>query len=993
MKEARMEITTIILSLEVSLILGLVHGLHCNEKEYATIGQDVVIDCQLRFVSNVYWYSEKTSFDSPLVKIENKRKVILEAGEGNYDISETGALLIKDVVEERCGLYKVVIVNKDATFEEAIVRLEISNKPRQECLVVSLCDSCYCSSDAKTNHNVSCSVLGARPQVNVSLITENKDLYNVTVRHNTDTDTFDTIAYKEVSMDTCGSKLSVRCTVVGSNIFGIKDSSMDLNSAPCIQTTDTLSDATAKDEEIFAFLDDFRLVIVVASVVTAVVICMVVIVCVTVCKKGRNDNSKKEHQDSNIELNATEPLLTHSSPLPEGEMEKLIKHLQDRYQSMSYIKPLPWGEKVLIDELYTETNCNVSFPKSPTVTKTSTSLLDPTVSQQIKRALFIADIGHGKTTLRQYLACQWTKKELKEQKKEILFILPLTGIDINTGIGEQLHKTLPGDTNISREQVCDIILKRKCHLLLDGLDEISQHENTSPGVSPGDISIKRLLNESMLNQYPHLRLWVTSRKIDQSKCIYGKPYVEVEILGFNVDGIETYVRKTLEYYKRLKPYKKIIIHQDGSNDSSNSLPKNKETNKENDAEIIHKTISTLDQSDLVQIFKDTPMFIVMFIHIIMSKLLQINGAIYELNINKMSSLVSSVITCLDRRFMEKPGNKAKLTELRLVRMKLAKASLNYDLDKGESIKNSDLKEARLQAHELEMAQSVGYIKPFKALHSVGVSKSDNIVFSHDYIQELFIAEYIDLEDLDVLKRILQTLKANKIEENIRSSRSLRFFCGICTTTKRVEALKFLLINGCWNTLTDCMFESENVEDILDIDFNAESVKPSTLLQNYPSHSKMEVLRLDERYHQNAFKLFMGKCLRSNLHFDSISIGAECPLKFLLSLTLPVVDTVELHNISCVNKDSSHTVVNVILWAMSTNVKNRIRFLKGNVPQKIETENITKCNITIAYNSNGSGRGKDKILDLGSGTWKKPTIKEKIIYLGLHAKAPSHVSTT
>ncbi|PIK41274.1 hypothetical protein BSL78_21869 [Apostichopus japonicus] len=261
-------------------------GLHCNEKEYATIGQDVVIDCQLRFVSNVYWYSEKTSFDSPLVKIENEQKVILEAGKGNYDISETGALLIKDVVEERCGLYKVVIVNKDATYEEAFVRLELLNKPRQECLVVSLCDSCYCSSDAKTNHNVSCSVIGARPQVNVSLITENEDLFNVTVRHNTDTDTFDTIAYIEVSIDTCGSKLSVRCTVVGSNIFGIKDSSIDLNSAPCIQTTDTLTvSATAKDEEMFAFLDDLRLVIVVVFVVTAVVICMVVIVCVTVCKK------------------------------------------------------------------------------------------------------------------------------------------------------------------------------------------------------------------------------------------------------------------------------------------------------------------------------------------------------------------------------------------------------------------------------------------------------------------------------------------------------------------------------------------------------------------------------------------------------------------------------------------------------------------------------------------------------------------------------------
>ncbi|PIK60726.1 hypothetical protein BSL78_02349 [Apostichopus japonicus] len=945
-------------------------------KEYATIGQDVVIDCQLRVVSNVYWYSEKTSFDSPLVKIENEEKVILEAGKGNYDISETGALFIKDIVEERCGLYKVVIVNKDATYEEAFVRLELLNKPQQECLVVSLCDSCYCSTDAKTNHNVSCSVFGARPQVNVSLITENEHLFNVTVRHNTDTDTFDTIAYMEVSMDTCGSKLSVRCTVVGSNIFGIKDSSMDLSSAPCIQTTDTLTDATAKDEEIFAFFDGFRLVIVVAFVVTAVVICVVVIVCVTVCRKGRTGNSKKEYQEHDIGLNATEPLLTHASHLSEGEMEKLIKHLQDRYQSMSYIKPLPWGEKVLIDELYTETICNVTYPKSPTVTKTSKSLFDPKVSQEIKRALFIADIGHGKTTLRQYLACEWSKKELKEQKKEMLLILPLTRIDINTGIGEQLHKTLPGDMNITREQLCDIILKRKCHLLLDGLDEINQQEKTSDtdNVSPGDISLKRLLNESMLNQYPHLRLWVTSRKIDQSNCIYEKPYVEVEILGFNADEIKTYVRKTLNYYKRLNQREKKI--KNGLSDSSD-VPKDKETNDEKDSKIIEKTISTLDQNDLVQNFKDTPLFIVMFIHIIMSKLLKINGAINELNMNKMSSLVSSIITCLDRRFLEKQGNENMSRELQPLRMKLAKASLNDDLDINEWIKNFDLNEACLKAHELAMAQSVGYIKPIKALHSVGVSKSDYNVFSHDYIQELFIAEYIVSEELQTLRTILRSLTANETKENIRCFRIYRFICGISATTKRDEALKFLLINGCWNTLIDCMFESENFEDINDMDFNAESLKPSALLQQYTSDSNIEVVRLDERYHQNAFKLFMGLCLRSNVHFESISIGSECPLDFLLPLKLPMVDTFELHDISCDNKESSQTVVNIIVWAMSTHVTNRIRFLKGNIPAKIDSKWIGECNITIAYNPEGSGSINDRILDLKSGTWKKAATKKKI----------------
>ncbi|XP_071841779.1 uncharacterized protein [Apostichopus japonicus] len=811
----------VVLSLAVLMSYGLVYGLHCNKNEYATLGQNFAIDCHVENGSNVYWYNEKNMFGSPLVKLENGEKVVLKPAEGNYDITGTGALLIKGVIEERCGLYKIVSV-KDASYEEAFVRLELAIKPQQECLVVSLSDSCYCSSYAKINHNVSCSVLGARPQVNVSLITENEDLFNVTVRHNTDTDTFDTIAYKEVSMDTCGSKLTVRCTVIGSNIFGIKDSSMDLNSAPCIQTTDTHTDSTVKDEEVPVFLDGFRLVIIVAvSVGIAVMICLVVTVCFTVCKKVRNDNSTKEHQESGTELDVTKPLLAHpselsevlvrndnskkerqesdiqlrdteplvtqSSPLSEVQMDKLMNHLRDRYQSMSYIKPLPWGEKVLIDELYTETICNVTYDSSPTKTKTSKSLLDPKVSKQIKRALFIADIGHGKTSLRQYLACQWSKKKLKEKKKDTLFILPLTGVDITAGIGEQLHKTFPEDMNISREQLCDIILKGKCHLLLDGLDEISQQENTSSThvVSPGDIPIKRLLNESMLNQYPHLRLWVTSHKIDQSKCIYKQPYVKVEILGFNTNEIKTYVGKTLEYYKRITPTK--TLHNDDLTDASRSKPK-KQGIDEIYADLKEKTIHTLNQNDLVKDFKDTPLFIVMFIHIVVSKLLKINGAINELNINKMSSLVTSVISCLDRRFLEKPGNEAMLSEIQPLRMKLAKASLNYDIS--QSIVNFDLNEASLEAHEIEMAQSIGYIKPIKGLKKVGVSKSDYNVFSHDYIQEVCIAEYIVSEDLDILDKILRALKANQPDENIRISRILRFVCGI-SKKMRDKTLEYL----------------------------------------------------------------------------------------------------------------------------------------------------------------------------------------------------------
>ncbi|XP_071841775.1 uncharacterized protein [Apostichopus japonicus] len=864
------------ISLLVICLFSAGNTIQCTRRNYALIGNNVSMDCNLENFYEVYWYKDKTSSSTPLVKIVGGKKTVPTLEEGHYDINDNGALIIYDVKTEDYGHYTILCVYPDDAFVEDIVQLDAAIQPHQSCPAITNCSSCQCVSAPNEIHNVTCIINNARPLVNLGLLLETVVNYTVLFReegvtYDNSSDTWNSRAMIVVLIPNCDTTIRLRCTVIGENDFSVSDSILELTSDRCfVSATPTVS----LEHSVLTFFEDHWLFAVIVAL-SLIVLCTFVVICFAIKRNLRKDNSKNEHQGNDTELSATEPLLTHSSPLSEEQMDKLMNHLQYQYLSMSYIKPVPWGKKVLIDELYAEAIFNVTYPESPTEIKTSNSLLDPKYSQNIKRALFIADIGHGKTTLCQYLACQWSKKELNEKKKEMLFILPLTGIDINAGIGKQLHETLPGDVNIPIEQLCDIILKRKCHLLLDGLDEISQHENTPPDVSPSDISLKRLLNESNLNQYPDLRLWVTSRKIDQSKCIYEHVYVKVEMLGFNTEEIETYVGKTIEYYKRIKPCQTKTLHNDCLANAARS--KQKEQGKDEIyADLREKTIYTLNQNDLVTDFKDTPLFIVMFIHIIVSKLLNIKVSFFELNINKMSSLVSSVITCLDRSFLEKHGNEAILSALPPLRMELAKASLNYDIN--ESIKNFDLNETRLQAHRIEMAKSIGYIKPIKSLQNVGVSQCDYNMFSHDYIQEFCIAEYIVSGDLVASKKFLSALEANKTEENIRISRILRFICGI-SNKMRDETLKHLLETRRWNTLADCIYESENDEDILDMKNNEDSVKQFSLLLKNTSHIAMKVVRLDERYHQNSFKLFIGKCLRSN-----VSNGFAIFLTHVLSVT-------------------------------------------------------------------------------------------------------------
>lgn len=515
---------------------------------------------------------------------------------------------------------------------------------------------------------------------------------------------------------------------------------------------------------------------------------------------------------------------------------------------MTYIRPLGWGEDTSIHELYTGTMCHILDLNNDECNITSTSLSKSNFLDN-KRVLLIADIGQGKTALCKYMASQWLNKTKEEQKEEILFILQLNDIDITVGIGRNLHNLL--SLEITYEELCYIIRTRKCHILLDGLNNISQGNTKCKEKEDliGDIPVRRLFSDAMWNQYPHLKLWVTSRYVDEWNCIFKKPYTKVTLSGFDDKQIDEYVVKTVSYYKRLST---------SPNDASREFLQN-------------NVRSIFDQINSVNGFKTTIMLTVLFIHIITSQLLGVKRNFQEVNLNKLSPLVYSVIAYFNQRFADNSDDALETCKEKLasVRVKLGKHLFDSDLV-------APLEKTDTNKDWIQICQSAGYINHNKRRLKEKSPANANNYF--DYVEEYCVAEYISSNNSLRLEVILEKLGKNQV----KLSRILIFlFC--LSKTMAEQIFRHLAGEQLWNQLADCLYERENDDVIKDIENNdhvkiTDFVNPLNRLEGMPSQRTIRARCLDTRYHQNALKVFFVNSVQSNVShiccLCSLAIGSQ-----------------------------------------------------------------------------------------------------------------------
>ncbi|PIK34791.1 hypothetical protein BSL78_28383 [Apostichopus japonicus] len=477
--------------------------LHCPVSAYAEIGNYAVLNCSLEAFHNLYWYKDTSTGTSPIVKIENNKKYILERT-GHFNISDDGSLLIRDIKGEHLGRYEIIHFRRDNEIEKSNVELKIAKKPSKRCPQIADCAKCdECTLVMKVGNDVSCTSLESRPLINVTfdVLGDNGSTFTDpigTVYYNNVSDTWNTSSTIHLKSPNCSRFFNLTCSVEGNNLFDLSYS--------------------------FAVI--------------------------------RVDNTNRRHND-NVEVElTTKPLLNVEGENTENttiskDLEKMTDHLiqclKDEYNTLSFIKPLPWGREIHIKHVYTASSFDVITPKE-SCSVSSTEFLESSDQDTMKRVIFIAALGHGKSTLQQYLAWKWSEKSKESKNERLLFFLHAKGIDINKGIAEALYSKLPADLQqiLRVEDLAYILTNRKCRIVIDGLDEIAPNTEEKEKynvLTPGDIQIRGLLQNSNLDDYRDMQLWVTSRELDNDNAHFFPPFTEIHMRALTTQQLENYVEK------------------------------------------------------------------------------------------------------------------------------------------------------------------------------------------------------------------------------------------------------------------------------------------------------------------------------------------------------------------------------------------------------------------------------------------------------------------
>lgn len=110
------------------MVLLSVTILQCPLIKYAERGTQSIINCSTDSVGYVYWYKDKVQRPVPLVKIEDGKKYVLDENTEQFDISDDGCLIIRNVTEEEFGTYDILHIGQNNAVENATTELKVASK-------------------------------------------------------------------------------------------------------------------------------------------------------------------------------------------------------------------------------------------------------------------------------------------------------------------------------------------------------------------------------------------------------------------------------------------------------------------------------------------------------------------------------------------------------------------------------------------------------------------------------------------------------------------------------------------------------------------------------------------------------------------------------------------------------------------------------------------------------------------------------------------------
>ncbi|PIK37657.1 putative NLR family CARD domain-containing protein 4 [Apostichopus japonicus] len=462
-----------------------------------------------------------------LIRVQTWKEDFNETCKKDFRLKPDGSLMLPQTELHHQGIYTCVASDYDMDHIQTI-DVVIFTYPSPPYIIVEGCDHTqYCVLDVAREGNVTCSVRGIRPEVELQWRTYgNYPDLSLTELERTSTEKggiFDislTTNFKILSAPERG--ITLECFIVGQNsdVFksSIKAARIDLN--------------VAYDGNMG--ISSSWTVAVVTTIIAVLLILVLLFICLIVLKYRRNRRKIVEDEEM---LPKTE---THRTP----EEEKFIKELKAKYKILYHsVQPLPYirDSMYCVDNVYVDSGIErlVGQAHGHKIWKLLEShhelLKKP---ENCGRQIIEGDPGYGKSTLTLQLAYDWCQKvpDSPLSNVPILIYLRLRQLRGVKSIYQAIQRfILPRDSDLSEDIVESII--KNCSgalVILDGFDEYPDKDDPET-----DISL--ILRREMLQE---IDVILTTRPFYLPKEF--APHTDrIRLTGFNKDIQDQYIRKAV----------------------------------------------------------------------------------------------------------------------------------------------------------------------------------------------------------------------------------------------------------------------------------------------------------------------------------------------------------------------------------------------------------------------------------------------------------------
>ncbi|PIK53195.1 hypothetical protein BSL78_09905 [Apostichopus japonicus] len=249
------------------------------------------------------------------------------------------------------------------------------------------------------------------------------------------------------------------------------------------------------------------------------------------------------------------------------------------------------------------------------------------------------------------------------------------------------------------------------------------------------------------------------------------------------------------------------------------------------------------------------------------------GKYKEVNVNKLTTIIRLVITCLESRYVQKVNNQSIQEDIKSLEARLGKI-----------------------AFENKMSLSLGI-------------SSSSVVPEEDK-EWAWIDEFIKKSTDDATVRLLQFM----------------FGMNHARLDKAVKSL--MQEQKMWNNLIICIYEISNLEKKQAI-IKGMNDKAGTLGGNMT----INIQHLDRKHHRVALTDFCDTCNASNVKLRRMTLREECAIDFIKDVTLPSLKFLIFLEMN-VNEDQFVSIITSLTYRKCSGV---LQFIKSSVPDELKEE--------------------------------------------------------